>query len=98
MSKWHEEICTDDKAIPWIAASKSSDQKLLINYQLCRRTDRYKCSRADTADEWAGDGWYRFTGSAGTMLATSEIAKYGQYCDFSAPGYMKGGVSALPER
>ena len=27
LSKWHEEIPTDDKVIPWIASSKSSDQK-----------------------------------------------------------------------
>ena len=30
LSKWHKEIPTDDKAIPWIASSKSSDQKLCL--------------------------------------------------------------------
>ena len=61
-------------------------------YQPRRRCDH--TGRGDTSDDWNGPGWYRFTGSSGTMLATS-VGSY-ELCGTTAPGYLKGGRSSLP--
>jgi len=56
--------------------------------------------RDSTSDDWFGPGWYRFTGSSGTMLATSVVPgppeEQTNRCGTDIPGYLKGGKSSLP--
>ena len=51
----------------------------------------HKCDRAgrgDTSPQWRGAVWYRFTGPAGTKMATKkEVTKY-YICGTYAPGYL----------
>jgi len=47
-----------------------------------------------TSDDWYGEGWYRFTGSAGNKLATSIVENY--YCGTRVGGYLQGGSASEP--
>ena len=42
LSKWNKEIHTDDKVIPWIASSKSSDQKSHLEQDLMAMEKKFK--------------------------------------------------------
>ena len=49
----------------------------------------YKCDRDprhNKSPQWSGESWYRFTGAAGTKMATKkEVTKY-HICGTDAPG------------
>ena len=42
----------------------------------------------DMSPQWSGDGWYRFTGAAGTKMATKREVTKGSICGTAAAGHL----------
>ena len=50
-----------------------------------------KCDKTgdiDMSPQWSGAGWYRFTGAAGTKMATKKEVTKKNICGTSAPGHL----------
>ncbi len=49
------------------------------------------------SSDWAGSGWYRFTGAAGTQMQTSPPPDDRSTCDTSAKGWLNGAHPSVAD-
>ena len=71
-----------------------------LNYKTLNETSRYytkpkgspECDGGldghKTSAQWRGTGWYRFTGAAGTMMATKKEVTTNRICGSLAAGHL----------
>ena len=52
-------------------------------------------SSSHAPNDWAGEGWYRFTGAAGNRIATTPTVYH--FCGTDYGGYMPGGHPAIED-
>ena len=69
------------------------------NHKMLNETSRHytqpygngECDRigdSDKSPQWSGDGWYRFTGAAGTKMATKKEVTKKYICGTAAAGHL----------